>query len=224
MTAPRAALQNLIGYQFADAALLDEALTHPSLTGASAYNYQRLEFLGDAVLGAAIAAVLYAQFPGALEGELAKRQASLVRGSTLTKLATQLQLGEAARFAKGERESGGAQTASNLEDLLEALIGAIYLDGGFNVAAKVVERIWSDVIANPPGTLQDNKTRLQELAQGQSMPVPHYEEMGRTGPAHAPEFTIKVTIESGESATGTGASRRKAEQVAAAALLQQLIV
>ena len=209
-----------IGYPFRDASLLKLALTHPSL-GKSASN-QRLEFLGDAVLGLVIAEMLYQLYPTEQEGELARRQAALVRGETLAEIAQELSLGDALNLSASEAQSGGRNAASNLEDALEALIGAIYLDGGLTAAIGFITPHWQtrvSTLASPP---KDAKTALQEWAQARGLPVPTYLVTEQTGPAHAPEFTIEVAVTGHPSATATAASKRLAEQAAAGKLLTTL--
>lgn len=209
-----------LGYDFRDPALLELALTHPSLGRGK--NNQRLEFLGDAVLGAVVAKILYDLYPGEQEGELARRHAGLVRGETLTMIARDIGLGESLKIAGSEAAAGGRDTASNLEDALEALIGALYLDGGMEAAEAFITPRWSELarsIAAPP---KDAKTALQEWAQARGLPVPSYTLVESTGPAHAPEFTIEVRIQDHPPAVAKAASKRAAEQAAAELLLKQL--
>lgn len=213
-------LEERIGYHFRDSGLLALALTHPSI--ASAQNNQRLEFLGDAVLGLAVARILYDLYPNEQEGELARRHAALVRGETLTQMAREIGLGEEMRISAGERDAGGRNNASNLEDVLEALIGAMYLDGGLEAVEQFIVPRWRELagkVATPP---KDAKTSLQEWAQGRGLPVPAYQLIAQSGPAHAPEFTIEVTVQSYPPAQAKAASKRVAEQLAAADLLKRL--
>ncbi len=214
------ALAEQIGYEFRDPHLLELALTHPSSSKAA--NNQRLEFLGDAVLGALVAAILYRLFPTEPEGELARRHAALVRGETLTKIARDIGLGEAMSFAAGEVKGGGRENASNLEDALEALIGALYLDGGMEAAKAFVSPRWKPLAQQMLAVPKDAKTALQEWAQARGLDVPVYTLLETTGPAHAPVFTMEVAVGGFAAASAEAASKRTAEQMAAALLLQRL--
>ncbi len=210
------ALENLLNYQFTEPALLNQALTHRSLDGDT--NNQRLEFLGDRVLGLVVAHLLYTQFPHEQEGELARRHAALVSKDTLVLVAQEIQLGNAIRMSSAEVAGGGRESVSHLEDACEALIGALYLDGGMEVAQGFVERYWRPLLLAVKEPPKDAKTALQEWAQAQGFPLPEYVELKRSGPDHAPEFTIEVRV--GErSACGTAGAKRAAEQEAAEALL-----
>jgi ribonuclease-3 len=214
------ALHHNIGYRFRDESLFLLALSHPSL-GKHTSN-QRLEFLGDAVLGLVISELLYGLFPIEQEGELARRHAALVRGETLTEIANELSLGDALNLSASEAHSGGRNAASNLEDALEALIGAIYLDGGLNAAKEFIMSHWqtrATTLSSPP---KDAKTALQEWAQARGLPVPNYSVTAQTGPAHAPEFTIQVTVKGHTPVEAAAASKRTAEQLAAGKLLVTL--
>lgn len=215
-----ATLEDRIGYRFADASLLAQALTHPSM-GKERSN-QRLEFLGDAVLGTVVAAMLYVRYPGEQEGELARRHAALVRGGTLAQVARDIELGGTLRVASSESQAGGRDNDSNLEDALEALIGALYLDGGMAAAEAFILPRWqalADDIKTPP---KDAKTALQEWAQARGLPVPEYKVLATVGPAHAPEFTIEAGVKGHAGATAKAASKRQAEQLAAQLLLDRL--
>jgi ribonuclease-3 len=206
-----------LGYSFRNTALLGLALTHPSL-GKTTSN-QRLEFLGDAVLGLVITEMLYQLYPNEQEGELARRLASLVRGETLTAIAGELKLGDGLQLSASEAASGGRGAASNLEDALEAIIGAIYLDGGLEAARNFILPHWksrADNVVTPP---KDPKTALQEWAQGRSLSVPSYVVIEQSGPAHAPQFTVEATVEGHAPQRATGANKRAAEQEAAKKLL-----
>lgn len=212
-------LEARIGYRFRDSALLSLALTHPSVLHVP--SNQRLEFLGDAILGAIVARIIYEMFPNEQEGELARRHAALVRGETLTQVAREINLGEALNIGVSE-QSGGRDNASNLEDALEALMGAIYLDGGIEAVESFITPRWTEMarsIATPP---KDAKTSLQEWAQARGLPVPVYTLTATTGPAHAPEFTTRVTVQGYPPAEAQAASKRNAEQLAASLLLKQL--
>ena len=208
------------GYIFDDGALLAQAMKHPSTHKSN--NNQRLEFLGDAVLGLVIAEALYAQYPDEQEGELARRQAALVRGETLVGLAEGMALGEHLQLSQSEAQAGGRSTASNLEDACEALIGAIYLDGGLDAAKAWVLTHWQPLIESITEPPKDPKTALQEWAQGRGLGLPLYEVVGQSGPAHAPEFIISVAVENHGDAKASAGSKKQAEQLAAAALLEKL--
>lgn len=213
-------LQKTIGYKFKDEKILEIALTHPSVP--EKQSYQRLEFLGDSVLGLAIAEFLYNKFPNETEGSLAKRLAKLVSGETLVKIAREINLGQFLTFSEAEKRSLGADNKSNLEDALEALIGAIYLDGGFIKAQKFIIKYWSDAVLNMKEVPIDPKTALQELVQSKGMVLPVYETISTEGADHAPLFTVQVTIESGEQAVARGKSKKTAMKKAAGELLKKL--
>ena len=215
-------LENRIGYQFRNRDLLLLALTHPSVV--TAPNNQRLEFLGDSVLGAIVAKIVYDLYPTEKEGELARRQAALVCGKTLALAAREIALGDILQMGTSENQSHGRDNPSNLEDALEALIGAIYLDGGMQAVENFVLPRWtalSKQIETPP---KDAKTALQEWAQARALPVPVYRLLETSGPAHAPEFTIAVIVQGYPEKHAKAASKRAAEQAAAAALLGVLDV
>ncbi len=218
-------LQQRIGYQFRDEKLLERALTHPSIAHhglARQKNNQRLEFLGDAVVALVVARILYDLFPDEQEGELARRQADLVRGETLAKVATQIGLGDALKIALSEEQSGGRANPSNLEDAMEALIGAIYLDGGLQAAENFIIPLWNVLAKNVLTAPKDAKTTLQEWAQGRGLPLPIYKLIEAAGSAHAPIFTIEVGVQGYAPASAKATSKRAAEQAAAAALLEAL--
>lgn len=213
-------LQQHIGYHFKTPALLTRALTHPSL--AKQENNQRLEFLGDAVIGLVVAHIIYDLFPHEQEGDLARRQAGLIRGETLTQVARDIGLGEALNVALCEVQSNGRSNSSNLEDAMEALIGAIYLDGGLEAAKNFIVPRWSELAKNVIIPPKDAKTALQEFAQGRGLPLPSYKLLDTKGSAHAPIFTVEVTVQGFEPATAQAASKRTAEQQAAKNLLEIL--
>ncbi|NQD37359.1 ribonuclease III [Permianibacter sp. IMCC34836] len=210
-----------LGYTFTDETLRDTALTHRS---ASSRHNERLEFLGDALLGHVITSQIYQRFPDASEGELSRMRASLVKEKTLAELATELQLGDVLHLGSGELKSGGFRRESILADALEALIGAIYLDGGFPVCEQVVLRLFADRLEQLPdaGTDKDAKTQLQEALQGARLPLPLYELLGTYGDAHAQTFHVRCTLHDGSQSEGRGSSRRRAEQQAASVLLKQM--
>ena len=211
-----------LGYGFRDPALLDAALTHRSASGR---NYERLEFLGDAVLNFATAVLLYRVYPDADEGDLSRYRAALVSGTSLAEVATGLGLGEQLRLGGGELKSGGFRRSSILADALEAVFGAVYLDGGGDAAGAVIERLFADRLgALPePGELKDPKTRLQELLQARGQPLPVYAVEAVSGEPHDQWFVASCEVAPlGARARGEGSSRRRAEQDAAQRVLEQL--
>ena len=211
-------LQERIGYRFRDAGLLTLALTHPSV--ANAKSNQRLEFLGDAILGAVVARIVYDLYPEEKEGDLARRQAALVCGKTLTQVARDIALGDALQLGTSETQVKGQLNASNLEDALEALIGALYLDGGMQAAEAFIKPRWIDMSSKVDAPPKDAKTALQEWAQARGLPVPSYTLLDTSGLAHSPEFTIEVTIPGYGAKHAKAASKRMAEQMAANNLLE----
>jgi ribonuclease III len=220
-----AALQRGIGYQFVNSALLEHALTHVSSlpsTQTRLASYQRLEFLGDRVLGLAIADMLSTAYPQAEEGELARRMAELVRRETCAEVAREWNLGPNIRLGAGEANSGGRKRETILADACEALIGAVFLDGGFLPARAMVASAWEARLTEVTGDRRDAKTSLQELAQSRKFTMPTYTEISRTGPAHRMHFVIEVAVEAFGRAEGTGHSKREAEQNAARALIEQI--
>lgn len=220
MNDPLQALQDRLGHVFADHRLLERALTHRSY---SADHYERLEFLGDSVLGLAISSLLYGRLSRQAEGDLSRIRANLVKQDTLAGLATGLGLSQVLRLGEGELRSGGPQRPSILADVLEALIGAVYLDAGFQQAEALVHRLYQGVDINPGMSAQgkDAKTALQEWVQARKMKLPRYTVVGTHGEAHQQLFDVECEIEeSGWRERGRGTSRRAAEQAAAAALLK----
>lgn len=222
-----AELEAKLGHAFRDPGLLREALTHPSASEGRAGDrspgdYERLEFLGDRVLGLVVAAYLLDTFKEADAGRLARRYNSLVRGETLSAVADEIGLGAHLRLARSERDSGGAKKPAILANACEAVIGALYLDGGLDVAAGFIHRHWdarADQLIRAP---MDAKTRLQERAQKDGHPVPEYRLVRQEGEAHEPRFTVEVLAAGIGSGTGEGGSKRAAEQAAAEALLATL--
>ena len=217
------ALQQHLGYQFRNEALLRLALTHRSLAreGVDISN-QRLEFLGDSVLGLTIAEMLYARYPNEAEGDLSKRLVSLVNGEQLARIARTMQLGELIAMSSGEEEQGGRENPSNLEDACEALLGAIYLDGGIEAARSIVERYWGEqanAMTSPP---KDAKTALQEWAQARGLPLPEYALISSDGPSHAPNFVIEVRVAGQEAMRAEAGVKKQAERLAAEKLLAVL--
>jgi ribonuclease III len=215
-------LEDRIGYRFADAAMLESALTHISaLKGARnrGGSYQRLEFLGDHVLGLVISDMLYRAFPKADEGELSRRLADLVRKETCAEIARNIDLGAAIRIGSSEHNAGARTRPAILADVCEAVIGAAYLDGGYKAAEELVERLWQVRLSATAPPLRDPKTVLQEWAQARGLPTPAYREVARSGPDHNPEFRVAVQLPAFAPAEGLGRSKRAAEQAAAAAML-----
>jgi len=217
----RGALEDRIGYHFADKTLLERALTHISAAsgGARVNSYQRLEFLGDHVLGLVISDMLYRAFPRANEGELSRRLADLVRKETCADVARAIDIGPALSLGSSESSAGGRLRATILADACEALVGAVYIDGGYPAAESFIERFWKERMLKPLRPLRDPKTMLQEWAQARGLPTPAYRELARTGPHHNPKFRVAVELPDREPAEGQGSSKRAAEQAAAAEML-----
>ncbi|MFO1184234.1 MAG: ribonuclease III [Bauldia sp.] len=202
-----------------------QALTHSSAAAESGLkpgaNYQRLEFLGDRVLALVVADMLVSAFPGAAEGELARRLTALVRNETCAEVARQIDLGAAIRLGGGEVQSGGRSKAAILGDVCEALIGALYLDGGLSVARGFIETWWRPRMHAADAPLRDAKTTLQEWAQGRGLAAPSYAIVERSGPEHAPRFVVEAMVAGLAPARGEGGSRRVAEQAAATLILNR---
>lgn len=217
------ALQQRLGHAFANPRLLDRALTHRSF---SADHNERLEFLGDSVLGLAISGLLFEKLTQLPEGDLSRVRANLVKQETLFEIATKLDLARPLRLGEGEKRSGGHKRPSILADALEAVIGAVYLDAGFETAAALVRRLYADVelSAQMSAMGKDPKTELQEWLQARKMKLPVYRVVATLGEAHRQTFDVECTVvETGHSERGIGASRRAGEQAAAAATLQRLL-
>jgi len=209
------ALRDRLGYAFRRPELLAQALTHRSF---GAQHNERLEFVGDAVLNCVVALSLYERFPTLPEGDLSRARAHLVNKETLAQVARRLNLGEAIRLGEGEVKSGGATRPSILADAMEAVFGAVFVDGGFPAARDAINAAFADVLRDAdPSTLgKDPKTLLQESLQARRLPVPEYAIVGTSGEAHAQQFTVECRIaELSIVATGSGPSRRAAEQDAA---------
>ena len=216
------ALQDGLGYRFQNARLLQQALTHRSH---SPPHNERLEFLGDGVLNCLIAAELYTRFATLREGELSRLRASLVREQRLHELAARLSLGDYLRLGEGELKSGGFRRPSILADALEAMIGAVFLDGGFEAARQVVAGLYQPLLEtlDPTGTAKDPKTQLQEWLQGRKLSLPHYSVIATHGAAHDQRFEVECLIRELELRTvGSGPSRRVAEQEAARIAFERL--
>jgi ribonuclease-3 len=220
LSRPLAELADRLGHRFTRPDLLIEALTHPSK--ASGLDNQRLEFLGDRVLGLVIAEALLAQDPAAKEGQLAPRLNALVRKETCAEVAAEVDLGVALRLGRSEMISGGRRKAALLGDAMEAVIAAVYLDTGMEAARALVLRLWGTRIAGAQVQTQDAKTALQEWAQARGMGPPVYADLSRVGPDHAPVFRVEVRLADGRMAQAEAASKRAAQQLAAEALLAAL--
>ncbi len=211
-----------IGHRFGAPDLLREALTHPSASSPARPDNQRLEFLGDRVLGLVMAEALLAADPAAREGKLAPRYNALVRKETCAEVAAAVDLGAVLRMGRSEALSGGRRKHALLGDALEAVIAAVYLDAGFDAARALVLRLWGPRIAAVDADARDAKTILQEWAQARGQTPPSYAQIARSGPDHAPRFTIEARLQSGQSARGEASAKRQAEQIAAATLLAML--
>ena len=211
-----------LGYRFKKPELLIRAVTHASNSSETRPDNQRLEFLGDRVLGLVMAEALLSRDKGATEGQLAPRFNALVRKETCADVAREIDLGQVLKLGRSEAMSGGRRKRALLGDAMEAVIAAVYLDAGFDVARDLVIRIWGDRIDNVESDARDAKTTLQEWAQARGQTPPDYQEIARSGPDHAPVFTVRVRLESGEEATAEATSKRSAEQSAAKALLGQV--
>ncbi len=216
------AFQDRIGYRFSDPGLLIRALTHPSISTATRPDNQRLEFLGDRVLGLSMAEALFKADETATEGQLAPRFNALVRKETCGDVAREIDLGAVLKLGRSEMMSGGRRKLALLADALEAVIAAVYLDGGHDAARDMVLRLWGARIDRVEADARDAKTALQEWAQARRQPPPAYREVSRSGPDHAPVFTIEARLDSGESETASAPTKRQAEQAAAKALLTRL--
>jgi ribonuclease III len=222
--AATAALEARIGHTFADPMLLATAFTHVSAlkpARSRGESYQRLEFLGDHVLGLIVSDMLYRAFPNADEGELSKRLADLVRKESCADVAKSLGLVDDIKLGQVGASASARLRKSVLGDICEALIGAIFLDGGYAAAAQFVERNWIERMRKPRRPLRDPKTVLQEWAQSKGMPTPVYREVERTGPHHDPQFRVAVDLPGLAPAEGIGGSKRAAEKVAASVMIER---
>ena len=211
-----------LGYEFSNLSLLVEALTHSSIASDFRKDNQRLEFLGDRVLGLVMAEELLEIDQTAPEGTLAPRFNALVRKETCAEVARQIELGGVLKIGRSEMLSGGRRKDALLGDGMEAVIAAVYKDGGFEVAKTIIINLWGDRIKNVKGDARDAKTMLQEWAQARGQNPPNYEVISRNGPDHAPQFLVKVILDSGEASEALAGSKRQAEQMAAKALLQKI--
>ena len=210
-------LEKALGHTFQNKDLLTEALTHPSLEGQP--NYQRLEFLGDRVIGLVAADILFSSFPEEREGKLSRRYSALVRRETLAEIAGEIDLAQHIRMTDTTAKAGGRTNASILSDVLEALIGALYLEAGEKAASDFLKPFWEKCLDGAEAP-KDAKSALQEWAQGRGRPLPVYKVEGSEGPDHSPRFTVSVTVDGAGSQTATGASKQEASTKAAEALFQ----
>jgi ribonuclease-3 len=216
------AFEARIGHPFRQPELLLRAVTHASLSSATRPDNQRLEFLGDRVLGLVMAEALLSADTGASEGQLAPRFNALVRKETCAEVARAVGLGDVLKLGRSEMLSGGRRKEALLGDAMEAVIAAVYHDGGFDAARALILRLWGTRIGAVEHDARDPKTSLQEWAQARGMPPPIYTEQGREGPDHQPMFTVEVRLESGEAERARAGSKRVAEQAAARALLARM--
>jgi ribonuclease III len=217
-------LETALGHAFSDRGLLERALTHISAlpgTPADGPHYQRLEFLGDRVLGLVVAELLFRTYPCATEGELSRRLAHLVRRETCAEVALEWDVPPHVILGAGERQSGLRRKEALLADVCEAILAAVYLDGGLPAARHVVESSFGRKMAEPGRAVRDAKSALQEWAMGRGLPVPAYREVERSGPHHAPMFRIEASVVGFDPAVGEGRSKRLAEQSAAVAFMER---
>jgi ribonuclease-3 len=222
LSADLLAFSGRLGHQFRQPDLLLRAVTHASISSVTRPDNQRLEFLGDRVLGLAMAEALLRADSAATEGQLAPRFNALVRKETCADVARGIGLGEVLKLGRSEMLSGGRRKEALLGDALEAVIAAVYLDAGFEAAQAVVLALWGDRIAEVEADARDAKTALQEWAQARGLPPPAYLEQGRTGPDHQPVFTVEVRLENGAAERAAAGTKRQAEQAAAKALLLRM--
>lgn len=211
-------LEDIIGYKFQNDRLLEKALTHSSTN--DGFNYQRLEFLGDRVLGLVIAHALFEEFRGENEGGLAKRHTALVQGQTLATIGQAHHIGNYVILSDSEREAGGHNNENIIADVVESMLGAIYLDGGYDAARHVILQLWGNNIQTLETAPQDPKTELQEWVQARSLELPDYNIIDKSGPDHAPAFTIQLEIKGYDPVIASGPSRRQAEKTAARTMLK----
>ncbi len=222
LSADLLAFQGRLGHAFRTPDLLVRAVTHASIGTATRPDNQRLEFLGDRVLGLVMSEALLVADPEASEGQLAPRFNALVRKETCADVAREVGLGDVLKLGRSEMLTGGRRKEALLGDAMEAVIAAVYLDAGFEAARSLILRLWGGRIAAVEPDARDAKTSLQEWAQARGMPPPVYDEAGRAGPDHAPVFTVRVTLASGETAEATAGSKRVAEQAVARKLLERM--
>ena len=216
------AFETRLGHNFARPELLVRAVTHSSMTSANRDDNQRLEFLGDRVLGLVIAEALLEHDKGAAEGQLAPRYNALVRKETCAEVAREIDLGAVLKLGRSEMMSGGRRKQALLGDAMEAVIAAVYRDAGFEAAQALILRLWGARVTTVQADARDAKTALQEWAQAKGLNPPSYVEVARSGPDHAPQFTIEARLENGEAERASAGAKRQAEQAAAKALLKRL--
>lgn len=222
LSADLKAFEGRIGHAFAQPELLIRALTHGSISSSTRPDNQRLEFLGDRVLGLVMAEKLLTDDPNAPEGTIAPRFNALVRKEACADVARDIDLGAVLKLGRSEMMTGGRRKQALLGDAMEAVIAAVYLDAGFDAARDLIVRLWSVRISNVEADARDPKTALQEWAQGRKLAPPKYVEIAREGPDHAPVFTIEAVLSNGQKAQATANSKRAAEQAAAKALFLTL--
>lgn len=222
LSADLQAFQGRLGHVFRQPELLVRALTHASYSAPTRPSNERLEFLGDRVLGLSLAEALFRADTGAAEGKLAPRFNALARQESCAAVAREIGLGDVLKLGRSEMMSGGRRKDALLGDGMEAVIAAVYLDAGFDVARALVLRLWSSRIAQVADDARDPKSALQEWAQARGLPPPAYLEMGRTGPDHAPVFTVEARLENGAVEQAQAATKRAAEMAAARALLARM--
>ena len=215
-------LEEALGHHFENQDLLIQALTHASAAPDRAASNERFEFLGDRVLGLAIAGLLLETFPDEDEGALGYRFSALARAESLARVANHIGLQPHVLLAESEEVSGGRENPSLLADCCEAVIAALYLDGGLDVALSFIHRHWRPLMAEDPDPPKDAKTVLQEWAQSKGLPLPEYKVIAQKGPAHAPLFTVEATLHGIKPASGQGTSKQVAEQEAAGVLLKRI--
>jgi len=220
-------LYAVLGHRFSQPGLLTQALTHPSIDQGRrnrrrSADYERLEFLGDRVLGLVVADMLYHRYPNEPEGALARRFTALVRGETVAQVAESIGLGAHLAMARGDDEAGGRANPGILADACEAVIGALFADAGFEVAAAFVRGRWQGLMEETAAPPKDAKTALQEWAQGRGKKLPVYTTVGTEGPPHDPTFSVSVEVEGVETVVAKGASKRAAEQAAATQMLENV--
>jgi ribonuclease-3 len=222
LSAELKAFEDRIAHRFATPVLLTRAVTHSSMSSPTRSDNQRMEFLGDRVLGLVMSEALYSADTEAAEGQLAPRFNALVRKETCADIARDIGIGDVLRLGRSEMISGGRRKQALLGDAMEAVIAAVYLDAGYDAARTMILRLWKTRIETVDDDARDPKTALQEWAQARKLAPPKYVETARSGPDHAPVFTISAQLDNGTSATATAGSKRQAEQAAAKALLAEL--
>jgi ribonuclease-3 len=213
-------LEEILEYQFEDIHYLERAMTHSSTN--DDYNYQRLEFLGDRVLGLIMADALFREFKKENEGGLAKRHTALVQGATCFEMGQKINIGDFIILSNSEKEAGVHLNENIIADVVEAMIGAIYVDGGYEEAQRVVLKLWGNIIKTLEKAPQDPKTELQEWVQARNLDLPIYEIIDKQGPDHAPKFVIQLKIDGFDFVTAEGTSRRQTEKMAAKMMLKKL--